>query len=295
MIRLKNISKKFNDLRVLDELDVTIESGEIYGFLGHNGAGKTTTLKIINGFLKPDQGRVVFDNDKLRIGYMPETPAFYQYLSLKEYLKLIASQCRIKISESEMAVLIEKVGLKGFEGKRISNYSKGMRQRAALACALIDDPDVLLLDEPLSALDPEGRRDVMDIIYELKTMGKTILISTHILSDVENICDRIGVLKQGKMIIEKSLDDLKKAYVYPIVDICINGEAKGLEADMFQYIERVLMEGNCYSFYMKDMIQGKLEIMKYLIDHRVEIISINQRNSSLEDIYLEVTKVGFAV
>ena len=292
MIRVERVSKEFNGVKVLDDISFTVERGSIYGFLGHNGAGKTTTLRIINGFLKPDLGRVSFENDKMRLGYMPEVPVFYQYLSLREYLEFVEAQCKVKKAQSRISEMITKAGLSGFEKKRISHFSKGMRQRAALASALLDDPDIVLLDEPLSALDPEGRKDVMEIISELKDEGKTILISTHILSDVETICDRVGVLKEGKILIDKSLSELKRDFVYPIVDVSVRNWAEPISLDQFKYVERIQQKDNNYSFYTSSMNFGSLEIMKYFAMQEIEITNLNQRESSLEDIYLKITREG---
>lgn len=292
MITLKGITKSYGDFKALHDVTMNIGKGEIYGFLGHNGSGKTSTLKIITGLMKCDSGQVVIEDEKVKIGYMPESPKFYDYLTLKEFMVLIASQNKAKVGIEEVLSLIEGVGLKGYENNRVEKFSRGMKQRAALACALIGDPDVLLLDEPLSALDPEGRKDVVEIIKELKKQGKTILISTHILSDVENICDTIGVLKNGRMIFEDRLKDLKEEFVFPILDICFKSKIEGIPVDNFDEVEKILVADECCSFYLKNIGEGKNEILRYITKNRLEIISLNQRNSSLEDIYLELIKEG---
>ena len=292
MITLKGITKSYSDFEVLHNITMSIKKGEIYGFLGHNGSGKTSTLKIITGLMTCDSGQVVFKDQKLKIGYMPESPKFYDYLTLKEFMVLIGSQNKIKIQNEEVLSLIERVGLKTFENKRVEKFSRGMKQRAALACALIGDPDVLLLDEPLSALDPEGRKDVVEMIQELKKQGKTILISTHILSDVENICDTIGVLKNGNIIFEDRLKDLKEEFVFPILDICFKSKIEIISVDDFDEVEKIYVGDECCSFYLKNIGEGKNEILRYITRNQLEIISLNQRNSSLEDIYLELVKEG---
>lgn len=216
---------------------------------------------------------------------MPEAPVFYEYLTLREYMDFISKDYKYDY-------LIELVGLKKFMNKKISNFSKGMKQRAALACALVQDPEVLLLDEPLSALDPEGRKDLMDIIKNLKNKGKTIMVSTHILSDVENICDRIGILKNGKLIFEDSLLNLKEQFIYPIVDVCIKDKYLKIDVNKFKYVSKTSYENNCYSFYLKDIKLGKVEILRYFLENDIEIISINQKNFNLEDIYLGLINGG---
>ncbi len=284
MIKLEKVCKKYKNFIALDEVNLEMKKGEIYGLLGHNGAGKTTTLKAIIGLLNIDSGNIHVDND-IKIGYMPEAPVFYEHLTLKEYMDFISEDYKYDN-------LIELVGLKKFMNKKISNFSKGMKQRAAFACSLTHNPDILLLDEPLSALDPEGRKDVINIIKGLKDEGKTIMISTHILSDVENICDCIGILKNGKLIFEDSLIELKKGFIYPIVDICVQEISSEVEFDSFKFVDKFTYENNCYSFFLNDIRAGKREILKSVIENDIEIISVNQRKSSLEDIYLEMINGG---
>lgn len=284
MIKLEKVCKKYKNFIALDEVNMEMKKGEIYGLLGHNGAGKTTTLKAIIGLLRIDSGNIQVDDD-IKIGYMPEAPVFYEHLTLKEYMDFISKDYKYDF-------LIELVGLKDFMNKKISNFSKGMKQRAAFACALTHDPEILLLDEPLSALDPEGRKDVINTIKGLKDEGKTIMISTHILSDVENTCDRIGILKNGNVIFEDSLLKLKKRFVYPIVDICVQDTSSDVDFDSLVFVDKFTCENNCYSFYLNDIRAGKKEIFKKIIESDIEIISVNLRKSSLEDIYLEMMNGG---
>ncbi len=284
MIKLEKVCKKYKNFLALSEVNLEMKKGEIYGLLGHNGAGKTTTLKAIIGLLKIDSGNIQVDDD-IRIGYMPEAPVFYEHLTLKEYMNFISKDYKYDY-------LIELVGLKDFMNKKISNFSKGMKQRVAFACALTQEPEILLLDEPLSALDPEGRKDVINIIKGLKDEGKTIMISTHILSDVENTCDRIGILKNGNVIFEDSLSKLKKKFVYPIVDICVQGVSSDVDFDSLEFVDKFTYENNCYSFYLNDIRAGKKELLKSAVENDIEIISVNQRKSSLEDIYLEMIGGG---
>jgi ABC-2 type transport system ATP-binding protein len=189
----------------IDGLDLEIEKGEIYGLLGPNGAGKTTTLKIITGLLRPTRGEIrLFGNlrplqARNRVGFLPENPSFYPNLTGEELLLFYAKLYNKNLSKKEVKDFFSMVGLEKSTSKRISAYSKGMIQRIGVAQSLIGDPDFVVLDEPLSGLDPLGRREIKDLIVEVNDKGKTVLFSSHILSDVEAICSKVGIILDGKM------------------------------------------------------------------------------------------------
>jgi len=194
--------------RSLDNLNLQVEEGEVFGFLGPNGAGKTTTLKLLMGLIFPTAGtaRVLGHSiDDIRmhrdIGYLPEQPYFYDYLTARELLDYYArfSGYEAKERRERVARFLERVGLTGAANTQLRKFSKGMLQRAGIAQAIIHDPKVIFLDEPMSGLDPVGRREVRDIIQDLKRQGRTVFFSTHILSDAEMLCDRVAVLVGGKL------------------------------------------------------------------------------------------------
>lgn len=194
--------------RSLDNLTLQVEQGEIFGFLGPNGAGKTTTLKLLMGLIFPTAGtarilgRSIDDvNMHRQIGYLPEQPYFYDYLTARELLAYYARFSRYGAAErrERVARFLERVGLASAADVQLRKFSKGMLQRAAIAQAILHDPQVVFLDEPMSGLDPVGRREVRDIILELKHQGRTVFFSTHILSDAEMLCDRVAVLHLGKL------------------------------------------------------------------------------------------------
>lgn len=194
--------------RSLDNLSLQVEEGEIFGFLGPNGAGKTTTLKLLTGLIFPTsgtariRGRSIDDVDMhAEIGYLPEQPYFYDYLTARELLDYYARFSNYTASERRARVerLLERVGLAAAAKLQLRKYSKGMLQRVGIAQAILHDPQVVFLDEPMSGLDPVGRHEVRDIILELRKEGRTVFFSTHILSDAEMLCDRVGVLAGGKL------------------------------------------------------------------------------------------------
>jgi ABC-2 type transport system ATP-binding protein len=214
VLELHSIHKSFRHgflgLRagVLKGLDLGVERGEVYGFLGHNGAGKSTTMKVILGLLRPDQGRVLIfgengasERTRARIGYLGEEVGLYPSLTAREMLTLVGDLFRLPraVTRARADVLIEQAGLAEARATKIKHYSKGMRQRLGLATALMNDPELLILDEPYTGLDPIGRKELRELLVSLKARGKTIMMSSHVVADVEAVCDRVGILAGGKL------------------------------------------------------------------------------------------------
>jgi len=223
VIRIKDVSKEFKEglgarrIKAVQSLSLTIEQGEVFGFLGPNGAGKSTTIKILMDLVRPDSGSVSIMGKDIKetevrkhVGYLPENPYLYDYLSASELLWFAgkASGLTSETTRSRSNEVLDKLELQGARARKLRTYSKGMVQRVSLALALIHDPEVIILDEPMSGLDPIGRKMVGDIILELKSRGRTVLISSHILADVERFCDRIGIIVKGKLKLVGSLNDL---------------------------------------------------------------------------------------
>lgn len=218
MIEIKNLSKTYNDQRVVDDLSLVVPKGSIFGFLGPNGAGKTTTMKILVGINGPDSGSIMINNGspldpktRQEIGFMPEEPHFYGQLTGLEFLKFTNSLFENKPRPiSELELILKKTGIYEARDKKIKNYSKGMKQRLGFGQALVNNPAYIFLDEPLEGLDPIGRMEIKAMLEELKKEGKTIFFNSHILSDVENICDQIGIIHKGCLIYSGSVNEFKK-------------------------------------------------------------------------------------
>jgi ABC-2 type transport system ATP-binding protein len=201
----------------LDALDLEVECGIVYAFLGPNGAGKTTTIKLLTRLLHPTRGKAwIFGRENTsrismeKVGFLPEQPRLYGYLTGKEFLDFIARIFGLDTQTRKRRILelIERVGLEDRSDEAIRSYSRGMTQRLGLAQALMNDPDLLILDEPMASLDPIGRKDFRDLILELKERGKTIFFSSHILSDAEMVADRVGVLNRGRLVSAGTLEDI---------------------------------------------------------------------------------------
>jgi len=207
-------------VRALDSLSLRVEAGEVFGLLGPNGAGKTTTFKILMGLIRPTAGAArilgasVGDvKTRARVGYLPEQPYFYDYLTAREFLLYCGALCDLPRERAARRAdeLLGQRGLADSAGKPLRKFSKGMLQRLGIAQALVHDPEVLFLDEPMSGLDPLGRREVRDLIVGLRAQGKTIFFSSHILTDVEAMCDRVAILNRGRLVEAGRLSDILKS------------------------------------------------------------------------------------
>lgn len=272
-------TKKYTKVEALKGITFSVDAGEVFGFLGPNGAGKSTTIKLLMGLIRPDSGTAKLMGKDIKsasvrkhVGYLPENPSFFDYLTGSEYLRFAGKS--FGMSNAEVAESIEKVlelfELKDAAKRRIRQYSKGMVQRLGLAQALLHDPDVYILDEPMSGLDPVGRALVKNVILELKAKGKSVFFSTHIISDVEAVCDRVGIISGGVL---KSIEKVETILSAGIAGYVIRyREQNGEENEM-----RVL----------KDEISGKLITLK---SEGAEIIFIDHNRRSLEDFFLNIIK-----
>jgi ABC-2 type transport system ATP-binding protein len=228
ILRTEGLTKTFQvgfrrrRVHAVEDLTFTVQEGEIFGFVGPNGAGKTTTIKMLMGLIFPTRGRAfIFDApipsqaSKARIGYLPENPAYYEFLTGLQALRFFARLSGVPraVAVRRCEELLELVGLTAAAGLQIRKYSKGMQQRLGIAQALMADPAFVILDEPMSGLDPIGRKEMRDVILELKRRGKTVFFSTHILPDVESLCDRVGVIMAGRLRDVGRLGDLLSARV----------------------------------------------------------------------------------
>lgn len=225
-VELKGVAKRYGEILAVDNMDLTINPGEIFGLLGPNGSGKSTTLKMLLGLVQPDYGSVnVLGLDvqkdavavKQLVGYVPESPRLYEFLTGIEYLDFIGDIYGMKTEEKSARIneYLKALELEGREGDMISSYSGGMKQKVALISAFLHRPKLLILDEPLSGLDPRSAKIVKDLLHELKAQGVTTLMSTHVLEIAQAICDRIAIMYHGKLLTLGGIDELRKKASMP--------------------------------------------------------------------------------
>ena len=207
----RGLTKRYGDLVAVADLDLSVRAGEVYGFLGPNGAGKTTTLRLLLGLIRPTAGRILLNGRPPGsldgVGALIEGPAFYPYLSGRDNLRVMARHARVP--DRRVDVVLDLVDLTGRSGDRYTTYSLGMKQRLGVAAALLKDPRLLILDEPTNGLDPAGMADMRAMIRRLGAAGSTVLVSSHLLGEVEQICDRVGVITHGRLVREGTVADLR--------------------------------------------------------------------------------------
>jgi ABC-2 type transport system ATP-binding protein len=303
-LRVAGLSKEFRlgirgrRILVIDRLDLEVEQGEIFGFLGPNGAGKTTTIKLLVGLLRPTAGqawilgRPIEDvNVKRDIGFLPEAPYFYEYLTGEEFLRFYGQLFGLGgiVLDKKIDQMLELVELQDARQLALRKYSKGMLQRIGLAQALINDPQLIILDEPMSGLDPIGRRQVRDIILQLRDENKTVFFSTHILPDVEMICDRVGILVKGRLRAVGAVHELLGAGAIRAIEIIVEGlTAAGLR-EVERIAGKVVRSGRQSLITLTDT-----DRMDYLLDvvrrDKGCLVSLVPNKRSLEDLFLEEVK-----
>lgn len=219
MIRVEGLVKKYNGHTALDGLDFSVEEGDIFGFLGPNGAGKTTTIRILTAIIRADSGTVLIDGHNIFqeplavkeiINALPESSGYYEWMKADEYLKFFSHLYEGREAKEDIYKLLEVVGLNGKEGEFIRSFSRGMKQRLGIARALANRPKLLFLDEPTNGLDPQGRKDIHDLLTSInREQGTTIFLSTHLLDDVDRLCNRIAIINYGKIVRSGELDRMK--------------------------------------------------------------------------------------
>jgi len=278
----------------LKPLHLRVDEGEIFGFLGPNGAGKTTTLKLLMGLARPTGGsarilgmEVDDPRVKAQIGFLPEQPYFYDYLTAKELLEYYAHLSGVPAGEipGKVGRMLERVGLRDAAGVQLRKFSKGMLQRAGIAQAILHDPKVVFLDEPMSGLDPMGRRQVRDLIEELREEGKTVFFSTHILSDAETLCDRVGILHLGELRSVGTVSELTSG-VHEKVELTWAGGAvpaslKALGAEVH------VMGDTTRAIVPEDKQDAAIDALRR---ERLRLISVTPLRASLEDYFVEQVK-----
>lgn len=306
VIRTEGLRKEFTTgfMRkksvAVESLDLAVAEGEIFGFLGPNGAGKTTTIKMLLGLIYPTSGNAWMLGEPIthvemrkNIGFLPEQPYFYDYLTAEEFLSFYGGLFDLKQStlKPKIKELLSLVGLEGKEKVQLRKFSKGMLQRIGIAQALINDPKLVILDEPMSGLDPIGRKEVRDIIIHLKEKGKTVFFSSHILPDVEMICDRVGIIGKGKLLKTGKVDDLIHSMSTKSVEMMVEGISEPVLKSLKIKVQKMVASGNKFLlvFEKDEDVQNGIKEMTL---SGGKIRSITQQKMSLEEYFVKQIEEG---
>lgn len=298
-IKVNNVTKTYGKQNALDNISFEINSGEIVGFLGPNGAGKSTMMKIITGFIPQTEGQVFVNGVEIdpeaidirkQIGYLPEHNPLYLEMYVREYLLFIAGMYKIANKKEKVEEMIVRTGLSKESSKRISELSKGYRQRVGLAQALIHDPSVIILDEPTSGLDPNQIVEIRDLILKVGK-EKTVMLSTHIMQEVEAICDRIIIIDQGKIIAQEQTKDASKILDKDKFVIKIELDKK-IDSNLFKKQSSILdfknVDNNNWLIESKKDIRA--ELFELAVKENLKVLSMNLVEKSLEDVFQELTR-----
>ena len=297
-ITVRNLTKIYGEQKAVNDISFTIEQGEIVGFLGPNGAGKSTTMKMITGYLEPSTGDITVNgvdvkknpfDAKKKIGYLPESNALYYDMYVREYLTFIAEVHRVKNKKQKVEDVIRLTGLTPESTKRVGQLSKGYKQRVGLAAALLHDPEVLILDEPTSGLDPNQIIEIRNVIKE-QGKNKLVLFSSHILQEVEAICDRVIIINKGKIVADDKLSKLQQSASVNIVRV---GFKEAYEAEWLKRLSAVksVNKVDTYNWTLEtdepELVRKQLLELSLL--HNLNIVSLQSENQSLEEVFRSLT------
>ncbi|MDV4152048.1 ABC transporter ATP-binding protein [Clostridium sp. AL.422] len=304
MLQIRNLEKSYGNFKALRGLNLEIEKGEIFGFIGPNGAGKSTTMKIVSGLLSPDSGEVYVDGIdaiknnralKDKIGYMPDFFGVYDNLKAIEYLEFYASIYGIVGEEARKLSmdLLELVNLQDKWDANVDGLSRGMKQRLCLARCLVHNPELLILDEPASGMDPRARFEMKGILKNLKEMGKTIIVSSHILSELGEICTRIGIIKNGSIVCEGTVEEvmLRASGTAPINITVMDKvqEAIGVLKEQPE-VKEISVDSNKITINLAGGDKEARDILKDLVLKDIPVINFSKSAGNLEEVFIQITE-----
>jgi ABC-2 type transport system ATP-binding protein len=304
MIETQHLTKNYGTLTALNDLSLRIQKGDIFGFIGPNGAGKTTTMRILVTLLEPTRGKAFIngldvskEGKKVRrtVGYMPDFMGVYDDLKVFEYLEFFAAAFGIERQKRKSIVegVLELTDLQSKQAATVDSLSRGMQQRLGLARVLIHDPQVLILDEPASGLDPRARIEIRELLRELKRMGKTIMISSHILSELEEICDHIGIIEHGQLVFSGTMEEIRpRLGLHSKVRVKVaNNQSKAVELlSALPQIHQVQVLGDDIAITFNEGQNGDGIIARTLVNANLDVIAIQPERLKLDDAFLQLTK-----
>ncbi len=308
MIRVEQLVKRYGPVAALDGLDLTVEPGTVFGFLGPNGAGKTTTIRLLTGLARPTSGRAWVADSEItadgrsvarRIGHLPEEPAFYPWMTPREFLDHVGRVFGLAAGEraARTKELLELAGLSEAGRRRIGGFSRGMRQRLGLAQAMVNRPEVLFLDEPVSALDPVGRKEALELIGRLRGQS-TVFMSTHILADVERVCDTIGIIVRGRMVAQAPREELLARYAIPAFELeSVNGYGERMPGwaetvRKEKWAKTVTVNGPVARVVVNDVETAQRELLASAVQAGLVLARYEIVKPSLEDVFLRLVGEG---
>jgi ABC-2 type transport system ATP-binding protein len=297
LIQIKGLKKSFQGHEVIKGLDFKLEMGKCIALLGPNGAGKTTTLRMLSGLMKPTAGTISFSDAKKAgdirhlIGYLPQFPVFYDWMSGFEFLQYVGKLGGLTSKEAKerSLELLELVGISDAKNRRVGKYSGGMKQRLGIAQAIIHRPQLVMLDEPVSALDPFGRREVLELLEGLKK-ETTILFSTHILNDAEEVCDEILFLHNGEIVESGTMGALRERHQQAKIDLIFRKKTEEMESTLKNHslTQSILVDGNRISVFVTNVELARREFLKLIFEKDWPLDRFEMSSMSLEDVFMKV-------
>lgn len=294
MLEIRNVIKRYDGVTAVDDLSLTIEPGSIYGLLGPNGAGKTTMIRMIMGIIEPDEGEIrVFgepfsEKTKERIGYLPEERGLYRKMKVLEHLVFLGEIKGVpaKVAAERSVAWMRRLDLAGWEQKTVESLSKGMQQKIQFISTVLHEPELMILDEPFTGLDPINTQLLKDIIMEMKSEGRTIVLSTHLMDQVEKLCERICLINKGRLVLDGDLAEIKMRFSKNVLTIRYRGDHRSLENH--PGVERVGTFGQELSVSLREGTDPN-EILRHAVENgRVERFEIGEM--SLHDIFISQVK-----
>lgn len=306
IIQVHQLTKKFGERTTVKGISFALEKGSCTALLGPNGAGKTTTLRMLAGLMAPTSGQITRlgqdqnhgrRSEQNQIGYLPQHPSFYKWMSGMEFVVYAARLSGMSKQEArgEAEAVLERVGLQAASRRRISDYSGGMKQRLGLAQALVHHPDMLLLDEPVSALDPMGRREVMELLQELKG-ETTILLSTHVLHDAEEVCDRVMMMREGEIVENGELSDLLDKYSLPVLNLQLEYHSNPSAVNWLRslrerpFVLEYEQHGGSAAITVSDIKEARAVILSEAAERHIPLQRFEAGTSSLEEMFMKVVQ-----
>lgn len=302
VIQTEGLTKRFDDLVAVNDLNIHVRKGEIYGFLGPNGAGKTTTIMMLLGLTKPTAGRIkLFGKDvsqdyfniKRRVGVLSEFQYLYDDMTAVEYLRFFGELYGVEDVDTRIKEVLSLVNLYDRRNELLGGYSKGMKQKFGLARTLLHKPDILILDEPVSSLDPHGIKEVRDILLEENKNGTTMFISSHILSEIERTCDRVAIIHKGRLVAQDTMDDLRRRLTEEVeVYITVEGLTDNIVNALKElaFVRSLTVDGQTITIKMDADRDYRGELSRKVVDNGGVVLDLRRHEMTLEEAFVTITE-----